>query len=84
MPRVPILLPHLPPGTHATVVAVAAESVTLLDDVGVTVGAHIAVERVVPLGGPLVARLGAARVALGRRVALDVQVLPAATGPDPS
>ncbi len=69
-PAVP--LDRLPARTPARVVTVPAAS--QFADVGLVAGVEVAVERVLPLGGPVIVRLGTARVALGRAVARSVLV----------
>jgi Fe2+ transport system protein FeoA len=79
-PDVPRLLFRCEPGTVATVTSVATEAADALAGVGVLPGTQIAVERVIPLGGPVVVRLGTARVALGRGLAGGVTVEVAGPG----
>lgn len=69
-------LDRIPIGVPARVETVG--SVGSLADVGVVVGTDVIVERVLPLGGPVIVRLGTARVALGRSVAHAILATPEA------
>ncbi len=65
-------LDRLPVRMPARVVSVPVAS--QVADVGLVAGVEVAVERVLPLGGPVIVRLGAARVALARVVARSILV----------
>jgi Fe2+ transport system protein FeoA len=67
-------LDRLPGGSRASVVAIAEAGP--LADVGIVPGCAITIERSLPFGGPIVLRLGTARVAIGRSVARSVLVEP--------
>jgi Fe2+ transport system protein FeoA len=69
-------------GDRVRVVAVRAEHAAELGREGIRVGVELAVEGVAPLGGPVVVRLGSARVALARSVARTIAVT-SASGPRP-
>jgi Fe2+ transport system protein FeoA len=59
------------------IVAVEPSRRVALEQEGLLVGAEIAVERRLALGGPLILRLGQSRLAIARTVAADVLVEPA-------
>jgi Fe2+ transport system protein FeoA len=65
------------PGRRLLVVAVGPDHESALAQEGLGVGAEISVERRVALGGPLIVRLGPARLALARGVAGAILVAPA-------
>ncbi len=67
-------LADLGPGHSARVVGVEGDEADLLAQLGVAPDARCEVESVVPLGGPLVVRLGRARLALGRDVAARILI----------
>ena len=62
------------PGDSALVVSVAEPHRIALDREGLSAGVAISVETAMPFGGPLVVRLGRARVAIARRVACGIEV----------
>jgi Fe2+ transport system protein FeoA len=62
-------LERLPEGATARVVAVPSGDADRLASEGLRPGDVLLVEARLPLGGPVVVRLGRARVALARRVA---------------
>lgn len=72
----PITLARLPVGARSRVVAVPAEDAERLAAEGLHRGAVLEVELVLPLGGPVVVRLGRARIAVARRVAGEILVEP--------
>jgi Fe2+ transport system protein FeoA len=61
-------------GDKLRVLAVPAGHAAALAREGVVAGCWLEVETIVPLGGPVIARCGGARVALGRVVANGVFV----------
>ncbi len=67
-------LARLEPGVEARVVAMDPAVAAWVDEAGITAGATLSVERRIPLGGPLIVRLGTARVALARRLADGISV----------
>ncbi len=72
----PLTLEQLATGVRASVVAIPAEDVDRLAAEGLHVGDTIEVEGRLPLGGPVIVRLGRARVALSRTVAAGIAVAP--------
>jgi Fe2+ transport system protein FeoA len=74
----PIPLATLPVGMRTRVVTVAAPDADRLAAEGLHRGDTVEVEAVLPLGGPVVVRLGRARVAIAREVASRILVEPAA------
>jgi ferrous iron transport protein A len=70
----PVPLSDLDPGVAARVVSVPAAQAERLAAEGLHTGDLIEVEARLPLGGPLVVRLGRARVALARQVAAGILV----------
>ena len=75
-PPIPLTLARLPAGARALVLVVSGEDVDRLAAEGLHVGDTLEVETLLPLGGPVVVRLGRARVALARRVAAGIAVEP--------
>ena len=69
-------LDRLRVGNTATIIGVGVEHRATLAREGVEVGSHLALEASAPFGGPLIVRLGRARLALARSVARTVDVLP--------
>ncbi len=69
-------LASIPPGLSARILSVADGHRATLDREGLRPGATVSVETAMPLGGPIVVRLGHARVALARGVAARVGVQP--------
>jgi Fe2+ transport system protein FeoA len=67
-------LAALPVGSATTVAAVDEEQAAHLAREGIAAGVRVTVEAVAPFGGPLIVRVGRARVALGRRVAETIEV----------
>lgn len=74
-PSIP--LSHLPAGARTRVVAVPGADADRLAAEGLHRGDTVEVEAVLPLGGPVVVRLGRARVAIARQVAGRILVEPA-------
>lgn len=72
---------ELAPGEAGLVVAVAPPLEAQLAQEGIRPGVSLEVESRVPLGGPLVVRVGRARLALARVVAADVLIEPAPSDP---
>ena len=72
----PVPLVGLHPGVVARVVAVAPGEEDRLAAEGLHPGDRVEVEALLPLGGPVVLRLGRARVAVARRVAAGILVQP--------
>jgi Fe2+ transport system protein FeoA len=70
----PVPLVALVPGARARVVAVPPEDVERLAAEGLHRGDILQVETRLPLGGPVVVRLGRARLALAQRVAAAILV----------
>ncbi len=70
----PVPLSDLDPGVAARVVSVPGGQAERLAAEGLHVGDVIEVEARMPLGGPIVVRLGRARVALARQVAAGILV----------
>jgi ferrous iron transport protein A len=75
----PVSLADLDPGIAARVVAVPPDEVARLATEGLHRGDLLEVEARLPLGGPVIVRLGRARVALARRVAARIAVDPRPT-----
>ena len=65
-----------PRGSSLRIVAIGAEAADLLMVHGIRPGARIAVEGDAPFGGPCIVRLGRSRVAIDRRLAKAIVVLP--------
>ncbi len=74
----PVPLVELDPGVVARVVVVPPAELDRLAAEGLHVGDVVEVEARLPLGGPVVVRLGRARVALARAVAARIGVDPGA------
>ena len=72
----PVPLVQLAAGVDARVLIVPSEDVDRLAAEGLHQGDILQVEARLPLGGPVVVRLGRARVALARRVAAAIVVEP--------
>ncbi len=72
----PVSLADLDAGVTARVVAVPPAEVDRLAAEGLHRGDVVVVETRLPLGGPVVVRLGRARVALARGVAAQIVVAP--------
>jgi Fe2+ transport system protein FeoA len=72
----PIPLAHLPVGARSRVVAVPPDDAERLASEGLHRGDTLEVEAMLPLGGPVVVRLGRARIAVARRVAAGIMVEP--------
>lgn len=66
-----------PRGRPVVVVAIDNSGRALLEPEGIDVGVELCVERRLALGGPLIVRLGRARLAMARSVAAGVTVEPA-------
>jgi Fe2+ transport system protein FeoA len=73
----PIPLAQLPVGARTRVVAVPGPDADRLAAEGLHRGDTLEVEAILPLGGPVVVRLGRARVAIARQVASRILVEPA-------
>ena len=74
----PVPLARLTPGRSAVVADVPREDADRLAAEGLHVGDRELVETRLPFGGPVVVRLGRARVAVARRVAAGIIVEPGA------
>ena len=72
----PVSLVLLAAGVDARVVSVPPEDVERLAAEGLHRGDILKVETRLPMGGPVVVRLGRARVALAQRVAAAILVQP--------
>jgi len=72
-PAVPTLV-DLEPGVVASVVEVEPGELRRLAAEGLAPGDRVVVEERLPLGGPIVVRVGRARLALARRVAAAIRV----------
>ena len=72
----PIPLARLPVGARSRVVAVSPDDADRLAAEGLHRGDVLEVEAMLPLGGPVVVRLGRARIAVARRVAAGIMVEP--------
>ena len=72
----PVPLVQLAAGIDARVVSVPLEDVERLAAEGLHRGDILQVETRLPMGGPVVVRLGRARVALAQRVAAAILVQP--------
>ncbi len=70
----PIPLSLLPAGARTRVVAIADDDVDRLAAEGLHRGDILEVDVALPLGGPVVVRLGRARVAIARRIAAGILV----------
>jgi Fe2+ transport system protein FeoA len=68
-----------PRGASVDIVAVGAEAADLLMVHGIRPGARIVVEGDAPFGGPCIVRVGRSRVAIDRRLAKAIVVLPASS-----
>ncbi len=73
----PVSLVALPPGRGARVVKVGRADVERLAAEGLHAGDRVEVEVCLPLGGPVVVRVGRARIAIARAVAAAILVEPA-------
>jgi Fe2+ transport system protein FeoA len=62
------------PGRVVRVIAVPEQAKAPLGQEGVVPGTDLAVERTVGLGGPMIVRLGRARLAIARSVAREIEV----------
>lgn len=72
----PIPLSDLAVGARSRVVAIPLEDADRLAAEGLHRGDALEVEAMLPLGGPVVVRLGRARIAVARRVAAGIMVEP--------
>ena len=68
-------LSSLRPGVEARVLEAGPAVAAWVDDAGIVTGTILSVERRIPLGGPLIVRLGTTRVALARRLADGITVM---------
>jgi Fe2+ transport system protein FeoA len=75
----PLRLLDLGPRTPARVVALDPEHAARLGDEGLHDGDLVLVESRLPLGGPLIVRLGRGRLALARALARSILVEPEGT-----
>ena len=69
-----ISLAQLPVGARSRVIALADEDADRLAAEGLHRGDSLEVETILPFGGPVVVRLGRARVAIARQVAARILV----------
>jgi len=69
-----ISLAQLPVGARSRVIALASEDADRLAGEGLHRGDSLEVETILPFGGPVVVRLGRARVAIARQVAARIVV----------
>jgi Fe2+ transport system protein FeoA len=74
VPHSPAVLSALHAGAEGVVASLDPAVASALEDVGIAVGTVLVVEHRIPLGGPIVVRVGTARVALGRPIAKGVRV----------
>ena len=74
-PPFPVLV-DMAPGVAARVVGVDPAEASRLAAEGLAPGDRVQVESRLPLGGPIVVRVGRARLALARRVAAGIRVEP--------
>jgi Fe2+ transport system protein FeoA len=65
-----------PRGTSLDIVAIGTEAADQLMVHGIRFGARIVVEGDAPFGGPCIVRVGRSRVAIDRRLAKAIVVLP--------
>lgn len=65
-----------PRGASLGIVAIGTEAADLLMVHGIRPGARIVVEGDAPFGGPCIVRIGRSRVAIDRRLAKAIVVLP--------
>lgn len=72
----PVPLVALGPGTAARVVTVGPGDAERLAAEGLQPGDRLVVEVLLPLGGPVVVRVGRARIAIARAVAAGILVDP--------
>lgn len=72
----PVSLAALPPGRAARVVTIDLADIDRLAAEGLHPGDRVEVEVRLPLGGPVVVRVGRARIALARSVAAAILVEP--------
>jgi Fe2+ transport system protein FeoA len=77
-PSEAVRLVDAPAHSHWTVISVDEHVCGSLAQEGLGVGAVVAIERRLAFGGPLIVRLGRARLAIARSVAAGVQVVPEA------
>jgi Fe2+ transport system protein FeoA len=67
-------------GRTVRVTGISAGAQQALGQEGVVAGACLTIERRVGLGGPVIVRLGRARLAIARKVAEEVEVEPGGEG----
>jgi len=72
----PLPLARLGPGVPARVVAVEPADAARLAAEGLHPGDAVEVEAYLPMGGPVVVRVGRARLAVARKVAAGILVVP--------
>jgi Fe2+ transport system protein FeoA len=80
-PGASLRLAAVQPGRKVRVVAVPEQVRATLGQEGVVPGTELEVERTVGLGGPMIVRLGRARLAIARSVARGIDVEAAAGDP---
>jgi Fe2+ transport system protein FeoA len=73
-------LATLPTGASGPIAAIREEYATELAREGLQVGVEVGVEAAAPFGGPLIVRVGRARIAIARRVAGTIEVIRPAAG----
>jgi Fe2+ transport system protein FeoA len=73
-------LDSLAAGATGVVAAIGREHASQLAREGIAPGSRLAIEAAAPFGGPLIVRVGRARVALARRVARTVELCPEPAG----
>jgi Fe2+ transport system protein FeoA len=69
------------PGLTVRVIGVPAHAHQALEQEGVVAGVEVTVERRVGMGGPVIVRLGRARLAIARATAAGVEVEPVEAAP---
>jgi Fe2+ transport system protein FeoA len=76
-PRGPVILADAPLDRTLRVIAIEPALCGALLPEGIDCGVRISVERRLALGGPLIVRLGRARLAISRVIAAGIEVVPA-------
>jgi Fe2+ transport system protein FeoA len=71
-----VRLDRVEPGCTVRVTRIPESAGQALEQEGVVIDAELTVERRVGLGGPIIVRLGRARLAISRAVARDIQTGP--------
>lgn len=72
----PIALALAPREAALRLTRIPEEHRAALGQEGLVEGAEVAIESVVPMGGPLIVRLGGTRLALARSIARTIHVAP--------